>query len=62
MIRLGNKELTGKYRFSPSGRTYIVTKIYRGVNLVWSLIRSCFGNGFWVNEMPWINDDAWGNL
>lgn len=29
--------------------------------VVWELIRSCFGRGFWVNEQPWNNEDAWKN-
>lgn len=22
---------------------------------------SCFGSGYWVNSLPWINSDAWRN-
>lgn len=39
----------------------IITAVYNGTRLVWQAIRSCFGNGFWVNEKPWINTDAWKN-
>ena len=35
--------------------------IYKGATLVWQMIRSCFGNGFWINLKPWLNDNAWKN-
>lgn len=39
--------------------------IYRVKNgvavLWWSLIRSCFGNGFWHNDQPWRDDEGWKN-
>lgn len=22
---------------------------------------SCFGSGYWINVLPWLNDDAWKN-
>ena len=28
---------------------------------VWQAIRSCFGKGFWTNNMPWKNNDGWKN-
>lgn len=38
-----------------------IKAIYRGCQLVWQAVRSCFGVGFWVNEKPWINDECWKN-
>lgn len=40
--------------------------IYRNGQIVWSknggeVAKSCFGNGYWVNTLPWINSDAWKN-
>lgn len=26
-----------------------------------SYVRSCFGAGYWRNDMAWMNDDAWDN-
>lgn len=38
-----------------------IAAIYRGAQLVWEAINSCFGKGFWVNIKPWSNIDAWKN-
>ena len=38
-----------------------IAYIYKGATLVWQMIRSCFGNGFWINLKPWLNDNAWKN-
>jgi hypothetical protein len=35
--------------------------VYKGAMLVWSLIRSCFGKGLWINIYPWDNNDGWKN-
>lgn len=35
--------------------------VYKGAMLVWSLIRSCFGKGLWINDYPWDNNDGWKN-
>lgn len=45
---------------------YRLNKVYRDGYLVFSLTNwdvdtSCFGNGYWVNTLPWINSDAWRN-
>jgi hypothetical protein len=45
---------------------YRLSKIYNKRYLVWSIdsggdISSCFGGGYWVNALPWINNDAWKN-
>ena len=38
-----------------------VQAVYRFGVVVWQAVRSCFGSGIWVNEKPWINDEAWKN-
>jgi hypothetical protein len=38
-----------------------ISAVYRGAKLVWEAIRSCFGNGYWVNSLPWDNADSWKN-
>lgn len=55
-IKVNGKDIT----FVAVGQKAIAT-IYQGSKLVWEAIRSCFGKGFWVNEQPWSNDDAWKN-
>lgn len=42
-----------------NGKT--ITAIYRGLNLIWQAVRSCFGKGLWFNDKPWLNSDAWKN-
>ncbi len=61
IIKDTNKSLEGKYKMITGSMWYAVTEIYRGARLVWSAIKSCFGKGFWVNEKPWLNNDAWRN-
>ena len=39
-----------------------ITAVYKGLILVWTAIRSCFGKGYWINDKPWINEDAWKNI
>lgn len=36
-------------------------EIYTGKRLMWQLVRSCFGKGYWINDLPWLNDDVWKN-
>lgn len=38
-----------------------IATVYKGAMLVWSLIRSCFGKGLWINDYPWDNNDGWKN-
>lgn len=57
MIYKGNKEIVSAYH----GKRAIAA-IYKGTKLVWQAIRSCFGNGFWINKKPWINNEGWKNL
>lgn len=51
-----DKELSAVYY----GKKAIVA-IYKGARLVWEAIRSCFGKGYYINEHPWDNEDAWKN-
>lgn len=39
----------------------IITKVYRGTTLVWQLIKSCFGAGYWIQHNPWKGTDSWRN-
>ncbi len=62
MIYKGGKdELSGVYRKIYRRRWMSAVEIYKGAQLVWTAIRSCFGAGFWVNEKPWLNSEAWKN-
>ena len=50
-----NSQSQEYYGFRP------ITAVYKGLRLVWTAIRSCFGKGFWINDKPWLNTDAWKN-
>lgn len=62
MIYKGGKgELAGVYRKIYRNYWLSATAIYKGARLVWMAIRSCFGAGFWINDKPWLNSEAWKN-
>lgn len=56
MIYRGTTRIEGVYR-----GTKVITAVYRGARLVWELIKSCFGRGYWINEAAFVNDDMWRN-
>lgn len=56
MLYKNGKEITGIY----SGNK-IVVAVYKGADLVWQAIRSCFGAGYWIDRFPWVNTDGWRN-
>ena len=41
--------------------TRAIVAVYKGLQLVWEIIKSCFGKGYWINNAPWVNNDAWKN-
>ena len=42
-----------------------LVEVRRGRVLVWQKEQqassSGFGSGYWINDLPWLNDDAWKN-
>lgn len=59
MIHINNHDISGVY----SGSTDI-HKVYKGLILVWSKITeilSCYSNGYWMDEYPWVDDNAWAD-
>ena len=56
MIFQGKKEIKELYR----GRIPI-SELYIGKRLVWQIITSCFGRGYWINDAVWSNKDIWKN-
>lgn len=56
MIKRNEKELTARY----IGK-HAIQMIYKGKRLIWQLVSSCFGAGFWQDTYPWKNADGWKN-
>lgn len=56
MIYIHIKELTSAF-----SESRIISQIYKGINLVWEAIKSCFGAGYWKNDAPWVNNEGWKN-
>ena len=56
MKKTSKKEIVAQHK---EGKAF--QAIYKGTHLIWQGIRSCFGSGAWVNEKPWLNDEAWKN-
>lgn len=62
MIYINNDKFESIYygnNVSEKGGT--ITNIYCGLDVVWSMINSCFGSGYWLNSSPWSNTDGWKN-
>lgn len=38
-----------------------IEAVYHGARLVWRRISSCFGRGYWIQNYPWLGEDAWKN-
>lgn len=36
-----------------------IQAVYHGAVLVWQAVRSCFGSGVWMEDKPWLDDEAW---
>lgn len=41
--------------------SYDIPEWVSGDVLDWVSASSCFGNGFWDNDAPWINEEPWNN-
>lgn len=57
--RLPVTEIHGK---DSEGVIRTISAVYNGYGrLIWQAVRSCFGRGYWINNKPWLNTDAWKN-
>lgn len=54
MIYKGTRGISGAFFGSRP-----IQAVYKGLRLVWTGIRSCFGSGRWIDERPWIDSDSW---
>lgn len=41
--------------------SHAVSTVYHAGRIAWEAIKSCFGKGYWINDKPWNNADAWNN-
>lgn len=55
------KEYNGKRIYLRYYGIKIIRAAYLGTILIWSIIGSCFGSGFWRNDQPWSNDEGYKN-
>lgn len=51
-----NRKIISRY----IGKT-IIRASYRGLLLIWKMVESCFGAGYWDNKSAWNNNDGWSN-
>ena len=54
MIYIDKKEIIGIYSMKKT-----IIRVWHGANLVWNMVRSCFGSGLWDPKRPWLYDDVW---
>lgn len=60
MIRINNRNISGVYIESRG-----IAAIYEGHKLVWEKIKeiiSCYSNGYWIDEYPWVDDQVWTDI
>ena len=56
MIKYNNKEI---YEIVKSQKQ--IAYLRQGLVLIWTAIRSCFGEGVWHQNKKWISTDKWKN-
>ena len=37
----------------------VITSIHHGANLIWQMVKSCYGTGIWLPAKPWTDNDKW---
>lgn len=55
MIRGGKNDIIGIH----VGGSKVVIAVRQGLRLVWELVSSCFGAGYWRGEQRWKGSDGW---
>lgn len=38
-----------------------IIAVYADSKEIWYALLSCFGRGYWIDEYPWVDEDAWAN-
>lgn len=52
---IGNEHEIVTVKFGP----LTFKRIMKGAKTLWSIIKSCFGSGFWQDNSDWIDSDFW---
>ena len=63
-LNVNKKNITGVFYKIKNGTIVTINNIYKGSRLIWTAVKeafSAFGAGFWQNDKPWDNNDAWKN-
>lgn len=57
MIRINNKDISDIHLGARG-----VLSVYLGTKLVWEKLTevlSCFSNGYWIDNYPWVDTEIW---
>ena len=60
-----NQENIGLIKLYKDAVLNNISAVYYKGDLVWSInngSKSCFGGGFWVDTLPWIDDVSWKDV
>ena len=53
------KPTTGVYAVVNGALRAILTVYDDARNIIWQLVRSCYGKGYWIQDKPWLDADTW---
>lgn len=51
--------ITGFYVMINGVRRAITTFYTDTRRIIWQLVRSCYGKGYWIEDKPWLDNDTW---
>ena len=57
MLYVDKQKIIGIYAMKKT-----ILRVWYGADLVWDIVRSCFGAGWWAPKRPWLYDDRWRYL
>lgn len=65
-VRSGNKvSHISAIHVIKDGKELTITAVYRKDRLVWQMavaeVRSCFAEGYWIDDQPWTDELCWKN-
>ena len=57
----GNKKVVAIEKPLSAFMKRVFLEIRKGVRIIWTAIKSCYGGGVWDEGKPWIDNDTWKN-